>query len=123
MQLEHCSSRLFKLPSPITAEPTTHVLTLITSFCQNVTLSVYGNPEHPELVQANRGIYSDYKRDIRSSAPQFLPFVNKGELRGDITQYLNLDDEESLDDTNDNESTQQVPNYIFLQDVKRRIEK
>ena len=122
-QLEHCNSRLYKLPPPITAEPTTHVLTLITSFCQNVTLSVYGDPEHSELVQASRVIYSNYKREIRSSAPQFLPFVNKGELRGDVAGYLRLDDGESQDNMDDDESGLPTTKYIFLQDVRRRIER
>ena len=119
----HCNSRLSKLPPPITAEPTTHVLTLINSFCQNVTLCVRGDPEHSELVQASRGIYSNYKRDIRSSAPQFLPFVNEGELRGDVAVYLYLDDGESHDDIDADESGLPTTKYIFLQDVRQRIER
>ena len=82
-----------------------------------------GDPEHSELVQAIRGIYSNYKRDIRSSAPQFLPFVNEGELRGDVAVYLYLDDGESHDDIDADESGLPTTKYIFLQDVRQRIER
>lgn len=117
--------RLAVLPKPITTEPSSYILSLITAFCQDIRLNVHGDPGCAELVQANRQIYTTYKHDIRSSAPQFLPFVDASEMSSGGIEWLDIDDEDQQGDGGVcTQSLNLSPgNYVFLSDVKQHIDK
>lgn len=130
-QLELCNIRLADLPSPVTTEPASYILGLVTSFCEDLKLNVHGDPNRSELVQSTRKIYASYKHDVRSSAPQFIPFVDENELGADdLTQFLRLDDDGEDEDADEGDGStdgQQIDvqsmRYIFLKDVKTHIER
>ncbi|KAK7676574.1 hypothetical protein QCA50_020450 [Cerrena zonata] len=123
-QLDKCMKRLAELPAPITSDPSSYILSLVTSFCSSVRLNVHGDPHSAELVQATRKIYGSFKHDIRSSAPEFLPFVDKQDIPADVAKYLNLDEDDEDDEDMPIENRGPKPhNYIFLQDVKNHIQR
>ncbi|KAI0072419.1 hypothetical protein K474DRAFT_398426 [Panus rudis PR-1116 ss-1] len=131
-QLKLCTERLSQLPAPITSEPSSYVLQLITSFCDEIARHVHGDSFSPELVQLTRRIYAAYKKDVRSSAPQFLPFVNAAEVNAanvSLKGYLDLDDEEDEMEVEDDQDGDvngidfSSGKPIFLPDVRRHIER
>lgn len=123
-QLDQCIRRLAELPSVVTSEPSSYVLDLVTSFCRTVEKNVHGDPESSDLVQADRKTYDRFKHAIRSSAPEFLPFANKTELPSVLSEYLNLDDnDDDAENTAPNPLDKQLPRYIFLQDIRKYIER
>ncbi|KAI0791138.1 P-loop containing nucleoside triphosphate hydrolase protein [Abortiporus biennis] len=118
-QLTACTSRLGVLPPPITTEPSAYVLNLVTEFCQKVKLYIKGHADYADLVQENRRIYAAYKYDIRSSAPQLLPFVDRHDIATTkLKGFLDLDDDEYLPPADTSQST-----FMFLGDVRQHIEK
>ncbi|OCH83530.1 hypothetical protein OBBRIDRAFT_706286, partial [Obba rivulosa] len=75
-ELVSCTTQLVKLPPPLSIEPSAEVLTLVTTFCQEVDSYVQGGPYTAGWVQETRMIYADFKRDMRSTAPYYVVFSN-----------------------------------------------
>ncbi|TCD63212.1 hypothetical protein EIP91_005824 [Steccherinum ochraceum] len=115
-QLQNCTARLAALPPQITTEPASYVLSLVTTFCGDINLLVHGDSEHAALVQQNRKTYAAYKKEIRSSAPQFVPYPTRRE-EDSAWQDPDLDGEdedEQLDPHDDGK--------LYLEDVRRHIQ-
>ena len=98
---------------------------MVTTFCQEVQLHVRGDSHAARLVQENRRSYATYKRDIRGSAPKFLPFPTSPDSDSDLAEYLDLDDDDDDDDECDNTGTPptSMDGYMYLEDLKSHIEK
>lgn len=130
-QLTATLQRLKALPAAVTTEPTSHVLRLVTSFCRDVALHVDGDPNAAGLVQMNRRSYGAFKRDIRASAPMFLPMPSQPAARTDLSKFVSPDDEgepaedknEVVDLTGSSDDQSSTPRWITLQDVRKHIEK
>lgn len=130
-QLKACLRRLEELPAAVAGEPTSYVLSLVTSFCRDVALHVDGDPDTAGLVQRNRLSYARFKRDIRASAPPFLP-VQSVSTRGGKSEYSQFADMEDDSDDDDNEELLDLTasddsptdtRWITLSDVRRHIRK
>ena len=121
-QLEYCNTELCSLPPPITADPASYVLTLVTEYSQAIARHVKGGESHAaRLVQANRSTYEQFKADIRSSAPAFMPYSNAGEVGLDFQVHLKLDDEDDEDGTG--ASSSKLKKYMYLEDVHGHIQR
>ncbi|KLO12399.1 hypothetical protein SCHPADRAFT_941237 [Schizopora paradoxa] len=83
--LAECKSMLAELPRPIAVDASTEILTRVTDFCQHLTATVNGldcvtsedsvsATDGKTFVQQNRATYLQFKRRIRSTAPDFRPF-------------------------------------------------
>lgn len=136
-QLQACVDRLNELPPAITSDPTSYVLNLVTSFCHDVKLHIDGDSSFASLVQKNRIAYSAYKRDIRSTAPPFLPLPSVPKARNRTLDFDPID--EDSDDWDEDEDVEQetppgeigqaasvpettaVPRFITLQDLRTHI--
>ena len=71
--LSTARAQLHTLPPPITTDAGAHVLDLVMRFCAEAAEHVRGSPECAALVQRNRGVYDDFKMEIRGTAPPFVP--------------------------------------------------
>ena len=118
-QLSSCTDRLASLPPAVTTEPSAYVLSKITTFCADVNLLVSGDSQNATLVQPNRKTYAAYKRDVRASAPQFVPYPSK-EVHGAPAMHwwgeIDEDGEEDMvvDGREDG--------GMYLDDVRKHIE-
>ncbi|KZT10439.1 P-loop containing nucleoside triphosphate hydrolase protein [Laetiporus sulphureus 93-53] len=74
-QLQDCEKQLSELPPPLTTDPPAAVLSLVTSFCNDVNSWVQGGPNTADLVQNIRKIHKDFKTTIRRTAPHFVIHV------------------------------------------------
>lgn len=72
--LNACGKELQSLPAPISAEPATYMLGLVTSFVGDVQQYVQGGPDASRLIHENRQAFADFKFSIRRTAPNFLPY-------------------------------------------------
>ncbi|KAL5536660.1 hypothetical protein ACEPAF_483 [Sanghuangporus sanghuang] len=88
-KLEETLAALRQLPAPLLADISSEVLERLTNFCQEFYGTIHGtiNATMPELqssghtkccgksfIHRNRAIYEEFKRQIRSTAPDFRPF-------------------------------------------------
>ena len=124
-QLDVCNKELQLLPPPITADPASYVLTLVTGFCQDVARYVHGGEvQASELVQANRRTYAEYKREIRSTAPAFMPFPTQDEVGSSVgvAKYLRVEDDEDDEDTQEILPAANERQYLYLEDVRRHVQ-
>ena len=117
-QLQNCTSRLASLPEPID-EPTSFVLTLLTQFCAQVDSFVEGSLDAASLIQESRAAYGKYKIGIRSTAPEFLPYVNRATAQSEINtgramKFLKLDEEDGI-------GRATTASFLYLDDVRNRI--
>ncbi|KAJ3998695.1 P-loop containing nucleoside triphosphate hydrolase protein [Lentinula boryana] len=91
-QLSDCCKELAQIPPPISDEPATYMLSLVTSFCSEFQALVRGRADSTELIRLHRQSYGTFKTTIRKTAPRFVPF----EANQTVTDFDNcLDDEEN----------------------------
>ncbi|KAF8833698.1 hypothetical protein BDN67DRAFT_985847 [Paxillus ammoniavirescens] len=72
--LAFCLEDLGALPAPLSSDPQVEVLRKVNDFCSAFKGIVDGTGSDKGLAQRNRALYSDFKRDIRGTAPDFRPF-------------------------------------------------
>ncbi|PCH44638.1 hypothetical protein WOLCODRAFT_139118 [Wolfiporia cocos MD-104 SS10] len=124
-QFISCTTELAKLPPPVTKDPPSYVLSLITAFCQEVAAHVKGEHSATSLVQHNRQMFAQYKRRIRSTAPPFLPYPSIAEAPHTSLKLLELEDENE-DESGDGTTTSMEiicsrDQCMYLQDMRRYI--
>ncbi|KAG6887566.1 hypothetical protein C0992_011789 [Termitomyces sp. T32_za158] len=71
--LSECKEELATLPALDTNDPFTEVCLRITKFCQDFQSAVFGKKQKI-LVQTNRSRYTNFKRDIERTRPNFVPY-------------------------------------------------
>ncbi len=118
-QLLSCTKRLAVLP-PVVAEPTTYVLNAITEFSAGMQQIVRGDPRDATLVQKNRGAYEQFKKEIRATAPLFVPAISESEAGGS-RRSLPPDDES--DKESESDTSDPTGSRIYLDDIRKHIEK
>jgi hypothetical protein len=98
------------------------MLRLISLLSNDVAKCVEGAGDKKGLVQDSRQVYTGFEKDIRRTAPRFVPQVQgEGELSEDIRQQL-FDDKSAED--NDAASvilSIKVEDCIFLDNMKTHI--
>ncbi|KAE9397409.1 P-loop containing nucleoside triphosphate hydrolase protein [Gymnopus androsaceus JB14] len=115
-QLSDCRRTLEQIPPPISEEPATYLLSLVTTFCSEFQTLVRGRADSAELIRLHRETYATFKTAIRKTAPNFVPCVANEK----VTDFNNcLPDEE--DDVAANVSVAVKPS-MNLTDVKKHID-
>ncbi|KAE9397406.1 hypothetical protein BT96DRAFT_1020873 [Gymnopus androsaceus JB14] len=115
-QLSDCRRALEEIPPPISEEPATYLLSLVTTFCSEFQTLVRGRADSAELIRLHRQSYGTFKTAIRKTAPNFIPCVANEK----VTDFNNcLPDEE--DDAVANVSVAAKPS-MNLTDVKKHVE-
>jgi hypothetical protein len=92
--LEACSQELAQLPRRIDTEPATYMLGLVTSFVNDIERFVQGGPAAGRLIQDNREAYAAFKQNIRSTAPNFLPFPKADSITSKFQNFLGEGEDE-----------------------------
>ncbi|KAF9459501.1 P-loop containing nucleoside triphosphate hydrolase protein [Collybia nuda] len=72
--LELTNTELATIPKEPDSEPATYMLRLISSFCDDIQRQVVGGFDVGTLVQENKESYAIFKKNIRETAPNFMPF-------------------------------------------------
>ena len=76
-------ARIAALPPPPPENPVSELLRLVTGFASDVGALVKGIETFERLLQKCRPAYAKFKLDIRSTAPDFVPFTDSD----DSSQY------------------------------------
>ncbi|KAH8092249.1 P-loop containing nucleoside triphosphate hydrolase protein [Cristinia sonorae] len=118
-QLLACNARLAALPPLITTEPSAYILNMITGFCQDLRLLVQGDSQHSSLVQQNRRTYALLKKDIRASAPRFVPYSNAKDPHA--AEWIEVDEEDDNEKVETGKKGVKVDTPIYLEDVRKHI--
>jgi hypothetical protein len=72
-ELSKCNKELSKLPPLPKDTPLTVIMLSTTAFCQAIQDAVFGE-QYEHFVQSNRYLYSNYKKEIDVTIPDFRPF-------------------------------------------------
>lgn len=138
-QLSVCSCELADLPPPLTSDPSSFVLNLVLDFCTKVRQHVQGDVTAAGLVQRNRQIYANFKREVRDSALLFLPYATKRDVPEgyNVHRFFRFDEDDgevNIDEYRSNEdedSDRDVAGqggggggqsrYMFLSDIEKYI--
>lgn len=115
-QLSDCREELARIPPPISDEPATYLLSLLTTFCSEFQTLAHGRADAAELIREHRKSYGSFKKAIRRTAPNFVPFT----VSQKITDFTNcLDDEK--DDPVANVSVTDKPS-MNLTEIRKHID-
>ncbi|KAH7928504.1 hypothetical protein BV22DRAFT_1192754 [Leucogyrophana mollusca] len=74
--LEGCNNSLSAMPKAIDTDPASYMMGLIADFCKTVDRYVAGGAETSDLIQEHRVAYANFNRAIRSTAPNFKPYLS-----------------------------------------------
>ena len=75
--LQNTQDQLATLPPPPPEDSASELLKLVTGFSADVGALVEGAQGNKQLLQQCRPAYKQFKRDIRKTAPRFVPFTAK----------------------------------------------
>jgi hypothetical protein len=118
---EEVVKHLDSLPPPPTDDPASELLRMVTVFQREVGALVQGEEAYERLIQRCRPAYFRLKRDIRGTAPRFVPFLRNEDPRdfdADFCAELELPGE-----TEAKEEEEVLPEVMYLDDVRKHIEK
>lgn len=76
-QLDACIKQLAALPELPKTDPTAEVVQRVCDFCTHLQSIVYGRSKTKSFVDRCRKVYHMLMLTIRSTAPDFRPFVTK----------------------------------------------
>lgn len=119
--LTDCDKRIAALPAPLTSEPISFVLALVTAFHQDVKSYVDGQTFALSLVQRTRNMYNAFQKSIRETAPRFLPFEDQHSMPRSSEGLFKLDENDEQEAIYANLKLAGTSNLIFLEDVQARI--
>ncbi|KZS86992.1 P-loop containing nucleoside triphosphate hydrolase protein [Sistotremastrum niveocremeum HHB9708] len=113
------TAQLRKLPPPLTMDPSSELLSMITGFSSDAQSHVNGTDAHVALVQENRSVYRKFKIAIRKTAPEFRPFLKKEANGAALARW----DDSAVVDEEPLEPSDKSPNdpVIYLDDLRKHI--
>ena len=116
--MEACVKELDTLPHAIEQEPATFILQLLTMFNADVKRFVDGDANSSQLLHQNRETFRNFKHDIRSTAPNFKPYLNSW---AESSRWDN-----TLGDDNDQDNATELTDLhrkgFYLKDMQKYIE-
>ncbi|KAH7912598.1 P-loop containing nucleoside triphosphate hydrolase protein [Hygrophoropsis aurantiaca] len=122
--LNDCKRNLNCVPKAIDTDPASYMMSLIAEFCKTVDQYVCGGTETGSLIQEHRVAYSAFKSAIRSTAPNFKPYLSSGQKAYGLKNFEPSDDEEDGEnEASDTESSASLSRPFYLQDMREHIEK
>ncbi|KAH7920090.1 hypothetical protein BV22DRAFT_826286 [Leucogyrophana mollusca] len=101
MLLDGCHNSLSTVPKAVNADPASYMMGLIAEFCKTVDQYVGGGAETGDLIQEHRVAYAAFKRAIRSTAPNFKPYLSSNRKGYGIPDSEWSGDEDEDDEDND----------------------
>ncbi|KAI6014082.1 hypothetical protein PISMIDRAFT_212315 [Pisolithus microcarpus 441] len=121
--LQHTEKDLKDLPPEPPADPVNEALRIISEFLKELSERVEGTPEADGLLQNIRVHTTRFKREIRATAPCFIPWVRNEAHQHRLPPTSFLDNEEKpLAGANNFPVTGPPPNSIYIEEVMERAE-
>lgn len=103
---QELKQRIEALPPPPPENPASEVLKLVTGFSAEVGALILGTKSLERLMQQCRPAYAQLKRDIRSTAPRFVPFTSYENSSGFTGPVF---ESEALQDDGDDMAEESLP--------------
>ncbi|KIK17199.1 hypothetical protein PISMIDRAFT_15324 [Pisolithus microcarpus 441] len=121
--LQHTEKDLKDLPPEPPADPVNEALLIISEFLRELSVRIEGTPEADGLLQNIRVHTARFKREIRATAPSFIPWVRNEAHQHRLPPTSFLDNEEKpLAGANNFPVTGPPPNSIYIEEVMERAE-
>lgn len=121
--LQHTEKDLKDLPPEPPADPVNEALRIISEFLRELSVRIEGTPEADGLLQNIRVHTARFKREIRATAPSFIPWVRNEAHQHRLPPTSFLDNEEKpLAGANNFPVTGPPPNSIYIEEVMERAE-
>ncbi|KAI6001196.1 P-loop containing nucleoside triphosphate hydrolase protein [Pisolithus albus] len=121
--LRHTEEDLKELPPEPPTDPVNEALRIISEFVKELSERVEGTPEADGLLQKIRVHTARFKREIRATAPSFIPWVRSEAHQHRLPPTSFLDNEEKpLAGANNFPVTGPPPNSIYIEEVMERAE-
>ncbi|KAL5530980.1 hypothetical protein ACEPAG_3856 [Sanghuangporus baumii] len=112
---------LYDLPPLPSENPTVELLQLIVEFDTQLRDCVRGNSGHESLLQNCRPAYAEFKADIKTTTPNFHPFL-KSEVEEDTEDlFSDAGCRQVIEEMGDSFDSAEKP--IFLDDMRERIDR
>lgn len=86
--------RLSRLPKAPSSDPVNEICTMIYNFTVDLARQVEGVPDEDGLLQAIRPAHEKFRKAIRATAPNFLPFEEEFKGKGGLSSPSFLLNEE-----------------------------
>lgn len=96
---------------------------MVTSFSREVSALIQGEESFERLIQRCRPAYAKLKRDIRRTAPQFIPFTHDEDSTGFSADFDIEPDDIIPQKQDDDAEVPDVPEKTYLDDIRNHIEK
>lgn len=119
--LQEVRDQAAALPPPPPEDSASELLKLVTGFSADVGALVDGAQGSERLLQQCRPAYKQFKRDIRRTAPRFVPFTAK-ESKGDYVDPV-LEPEDSDEIADGAEKVEDEMEEMNLDAVREHIER
>ena len=97
---------------------TLNMRSLVTTFCTTVDHYARGTQSFERLIQENRSIFRTFKTTIRSTAPNFVPYIRKEGIPSTFQNYIGDGEDEGP-----GEGLISKDSYFYLDDMTRHINK
>lgn len=124
--LDACKRELADLPQPISTEPVTYMLDLVMVFSSDISRYVEGARNAEKLIRQNREAYRDFLASIRTTAPNFRPYLSANDdpsaSSDDCDSQLQTNAPESSASPDiDSELQESTRQPIYLPEMRRHI--
>jgi hypothetical protein len=96
--LRDTRTELATLPRVVTTEPALYVLYLATTFSTAFAQYAEGTPGSAQVVQAHRAAFGRFKRAVRGTAPNFVPFTAAADVPSHWYSSDSSPDENGVED-------------------------
>lgn len=98
--LDQTAADFQALPKPPSTDPVAEVLHMISTFTRDLHRHLEGTPDEGGLLQSIRPAQETFKRAIRATAPNFLPYERKDSHSRTLPfpEFLASEEEEEEDD-------------------------
>ena len=103
---------LRQLPDPPGVDAFSDLMDLFADFENEIKMLVEGEPGQDGLIQQLRKVQEEFRRQIRSSAPDFRPVITSQDDGPVTMDFLEDEDGETVDQGD----------VIYIKEVKTRIE-
>ncbi|KAI6167303.1 P-loop containing nucleoside triphosphate hydrolase protein [Pisolithus thermaeus] len=121
--LQHTEKDLKDLPPEPPADAVSEALRILSEFHRELSDRIEGTPEADGLLQKIRVHTTRFKREIRATAPSFIPWPRQEAHQHRLPPTSFLDNEEKpLPGSNNPPAIGAPPNSIYIEEVMERAE-
>ncbi|KIK69970.1 hypothetical protein GYMLUDRAFT_151336 [Collybiopsis luxurians FD-317 M1] len=118
--IQKTREELNKLPTEPSRNPLSDIMTMIYGFAANLSKALEGTPHPQGLIQNIRPAQEIFKREIRTTAPNFRPYEKRYARQKTMPALKFLDHEEEEEEESDDDDNLNAP--IYIDEVWRQLQ-